>query len=198
MSEAIISFLVLLNPIAMFIFLQPVIRKVSSRELMLILAKAAVTAFVIFALFAVGGDVFFQKVLQIQFDSFRIFGGLVITYLSFVMITQGKKSFITYNADHSIISGEIVMPLMVGAGTISSSVLMGKTFGKVDTVIALILVMVISYILIVALTLIRQRIVTQFEKTFDKNMDMILRLIAFFAGAIGLNMVIVGIQHIRM
>lgn len=196
MLEAIISFLVLLNPIAMFIFLQPVIRRISTTELMILLAKAVAIAFGIFVLFAVGGDIFFQKILQVQFDSFRIFGGLIITYLSFVMIVQGKKSFITYNDDHSIISSEIVMPLMVGAGTISLSVLMGKTFGKVETVVALALVMLISYGLIVALTLLRQGIVTQFEKAFDKNMDMALRLIAFFAGAIGLNIIVVGIQNI--
>jgi multiple antibiotic resistance protein len=196
MFEAVISFLVLLNPVAMFIFLQPVIRKISPRELMVILAKASVVAFAIFVLFAIGGDIFFQKILQIQFDSFRIFGGLVITYLSFVMIVRDKKSFITYNKDHSIISGEIVMPLMVGAGTISLSVLMGKSFGKVETVAALAVVMAITYLLIVMLTLLRHRIVSQFEKAFDKNMDMVLRLIAFFAGAIGLNMVVVGVQNI--
>src|SRR4051812_27692317 len=105
----------------MFIFLQPVIRKLSLREMMVVLAKASFVAFCIFVLFAIGGDVFFQKILQIQFDSFRIFGGLVITYLSFVMIVQGKKSFIAYNEDHAVISSEIVMPLMVGAGTISLS-----------------------------------------------------------------------------
>ena len=196
MPEAIISFLVMLNPIAMFIFLQPVIRRLSSKELMVVLAKASLVAFAIFVFFAVGGDIFFQKVLQIEFDSFRIFGGLVITYLSFVMIVQGKKSFITYNEDHSLISSEIVMPLMVGAGTIALSVLMGKSFGKTETVVALALVIVITYLLIAGLTLLRHKIVKQFEKAFDKNMDMALRLIAFFAGAIGLNMVVVGIQNI--
>jgi multiple antibiotic resistance protein len=163
---------------------------------MIVLAKAFFVALIIFVLFAVGGDIFFQKILQVQFDSFRIFGGMIITYLSFMMIVQGKKSFVTYNDDHSLISGEIVMPLMVGAGTISLSVLMGKSFGKVDTVIALAFVIVISYLLIVALTLLRKRIVKQFEKAFDKNMDMALRLIAFFAGTIGLDMIIVGVQHI--
>jgi len=196
MPEAIISFLVMLNPIAMFIFLQPVIRRLSPKELMVVLAKASLVAFAIFVFFAVGGDIFFQKVLQIEFDSFRIFGGLVITYLSFVMIVQGKKSFITYNEDHSLISSEIVMPLMVGAGTIALSVLMGKSFGKTETVVALALVIVITYLLIAGLTLLRHKIVKQFEKAFDKNMDMALRLIAFFAGAIGLNMVVVGIQNI--
>ena len=195
MFEAIIAFLVLLNPFAMFIFLQPVIRKTSSRELMLVLAKSSVVAFAIFVLFALSGDVFFEKVLQVQFDSFRIFGGLVITYLSFVMIVNGKKSFITYNEDHSIISSEIVMPLMVGAGTISLSVIMGNSFGKIDTIIALALVIAITYALIVALTLFRQKVVNQFEKAFDKNMDMALRLIAFFAGTIGLDMILVGFQN---
>lgn len=196
MLEAIISFLVLLNPIAMFIFLQPVIRRLSPKELMLVLAKASLAALAIFVFFALVGDIFFQKILQVQFDSFRIFGGLIITYLSFVMIVQGKRSFIMYNEDHSVISSEIVMPLMVGAGTISLSVLMGKSFGKTETVVALTLVIAITYTLIAGLTLLRHGIVKQFEKAFDKNMDMALRLIAFFAGTIGLNMVVVGIQHI--
>jgi hypothetical protein len=44
--------------------------------------------------------------------------------------------------------------------------------------------------------MLRQGAVKGFEKAFDKNMDMALRLIAFFAGAIGLNMMVVGIQNI--
>jgi multiple antibiotic resistance protein len=196
MIEAVIAFFVLLNPFAMFIFLQPVIRRLSIKELMRVLAKSSLVAFLIFSLFALGGDVFFQKILQVQFDSFRIFGGIVIMYLSFVMIVQGKKSFILYNDDHSIISSEIVMPLMVGAGTIALSVLMGKSFGKIDTIVALGFVMMISFWLIITLAVLRQRAVNQFEKAFDKNMDMALRLIAFFSGTIGLNMIIVGIRNI--
>jgi multiple antibiotic resistance protein len=163
---------------------------------MLVLAKSTMVAFGIFVLFALGGDIFFQKVLQVQFDSFRIFGGLIITYLSFVMIVQGKKSFILYNEDHSIISSEIVMPLMVGAGTIALSVLMGKSFGKIPTVVALAIVMVITYAFIVALVYVRKRALNRFERVFDRNMDMALRLIAFFSGTIGLDMIIVGVQHI--
>jgi multiple antibiotic resistance protein len=111
------------------------------------------------------------------------------------MIVQGKKSFITYNDDHSIISSEIVMPLMVGAGTISLSVLMGNNFGKIDTIIALAFVIAITYVLIIALALVRTGAVRQFEKGFDKNMDMALRLIAFFAGTIGLDMILAGLQN---
>jgi len=196
MVEAIIAFLVLLNPIAMFIFLQPVIRKLSFSELLRVLAKASVGAFIIFALFALGGDIFFQKVLQVRFDSFRIFGGLVITYLSFVMIVQGKKSFINYNADHSLISGEIMMPLMVGAGTISLSILMGDSFGKARTVVALALVIAITYVFIAGLALLRKRVIRRFARAFDRDMDMALRLIAFFAGTIGLDMIINGVQNI--
>jgi len=196
MFEAIIAFLVLLNPFAMFIFLQPVIRKLSFAELLRVLAKASVGAFIIFALFALSGDIFFQRVLQVRFDSFRIFGGLVITYLSFVMIVQGKKSFIHYNIDHSLISGEIMMPLMVGAGTISLSILMGDSFGKLRTLVALVLVLIITFILISILALFRKRVIRRFEKAFDRDMDMALRLIAFFAGTIGLDMVINGIRNI--
>jgi multiple antibiotic resistance protein len=196
MLVAIILFLVLLNPFAMFIFLQPVIRKISTKDLMILLARASLVSFIIFSIFAVSGDFFFQKILQVQFDSFRIFGGLVITYLSFIMIVNGKKSIIAYNEDHSIVSSEIVMPLMVGAGTILLSVIMGKRFGRVDTIVALALVISITYALIVILTLLRKKIVTKFEKSFDKNMDTALRLIAFFAGTIGLDMVLVGLQNI--
>ena len=196
MIEAIISFLVLLNPFAMFIFLQPVMRKLSTKELMVVLAKASFVALALFVGFAVSGDLFFNKILQVEFNSFRIFGGMIITYMAFVMIMQGKKSFITYNKDFSIISSEIVMPLMVGAGTISLSILMGNSYGKIDTVIALAVVIAITYALIVSLAVMRGGIVKKFKKGFDRNMDMALRLIALFAGTIGLDMILTGLQNI--
>jgi multiple antibiotic resistance protein len=196
MIEAIIAFLVLLNPLAMFLFLQPVIRKLSVRELMVVLFRASLVALAIFVTFALGGDIFFQKILQVQFSSFRVFGGLVITYLAFIMIVQGRKSLISYNSDHSLISSQIVMPLMVGAGTISLSVVMGKTFGRVHTVIALVAVMVITFVLVLLLALIRKGIVSRVtNNNFDKSMDMALRLIAFFAGTIGLDMIRAGIEQ---
>lgn len=182
----------------MFIFLQPVVKKLTVKDLLIVLAEASVVAFGVFALFALTGDMFFENVLQVQFDSFRIFGGMVITYLSFVMIVQGKKSFISYDENRAKISSQIVMPLMVGAGTISLSVLMKNRFGEINAVMALSIVMIITYIMVVILSLLYKMYVRKYEATIDRIADIALRLIAFFAGAIGIDMLVVGVQNLLM
>ena len=196
MTNAIISFLVLLNPVGIFIFLHPLLKKMSTRELMKVLALASFFAAIVFLLFTFTGDALFRNVLQVRFDSFRIFGGMVIAFLSFQIIVLGKKSFITYSEDHSAVANEIAMPLMIGAGTISICILMGTNYSKMTSSMAVILVMAINYVVIITLAVLRNRVAKKVRAAFDKNMEYLLRMFAFFGGAIGTEMVVVGIKRL--
>lgn len=197
MFKYIISFLVLINPIVMFIYLQPVIRRMPHKDLRRVVAQGSYVALIVFWLFSLVGNAFFKDILQVRFESFRVFGGLIIAYFAFAMIAQGRTSLITYDKDHSSIANQVAMPLLIGAGTISLSIIIGQKYNPVTSAFILAIVMLINYLAIALLIAFRNSIVRYFRKDFDSYMEAILRLFAFFAGAIGVDMIITGLHNMR-
>jgi multiple antibiotic resistance protein len=196
MIATIIAFLVLLNPFALFIYLQPVMRELSEKDFHKVLFKASLISFVIFALFVYSADFIFQKIFQINFEAFRIFGGTVIFTVAFLFIVQGKKSLIIMKENLDDLASEIALPFMVGAGTISLCIIMSNKFSFPKGILILSIIMVLHYIVIFLLIKIRSYFALEFRVAFDKNMEIALRLNGLFVGAIGINMIIVGIKNL--
>ena len=196
MLRYIIFFLVLLNPIITFIYLQPIIQRMSARNMLSLLLKGSLIAFVVFWIFSTFGNVLFKEVLQINFESFRIFGGVIIGYFSFAIIAHSRESLIEYHEDHDSIVNQIAMPLMIGAGTISVSILIGNRYDIVMSTIILAIILAINFVVIALLLIFRRGILNYFKKDFDKFMNAFLKLFAFFAGAIGIDMIVKGITNL--
>ncbi len=191
-----ISFLVLLNPFALFIYLNPVMNDLTQRDFFEVLGKATLISLVIFLLFSEFGTLIF-KFLEINFESFRIFGGIVIFTMALIFIIQGKKSLITLRGSLDELASEIALPFMVGAGTISISIIIGERFSSVRSILIIIGSMVINYIIIAILVYIKYSLSSVRVKiAFDKLMVYLLRVNGFFIGAIGISMTISGIRNL--
>ncbi|WP_187262475.1 MarC family protein [Pontibacter beigongshangensis] len=113
MTAAIVGFLVMLNPFALFLYLKPVMKDLSDKDFRSVFIKASVISFSIFLVFLLFGDMVFQKVFRINFDSFRIFGGIVLFSFAYMFIVQGKKAFIQIKGDLHDLASEIALPFMV-------------------------------------------------------------------------------------
>ena len=196
MIASIISFLVLLNPFALFIYLQPVMKELPKKDFQKVLSKATVISFVIYFFFVYSGEFIFDKVLQINFEAFRIFGGIIFFTFAYMFIIQGKKSLISMKENLDDLASEIALPFMAGAGTITLSVLIGEKYLLLKGFLILVIIMALNFIIIVSLMWIRDHLSEKMKIAFDKNMEIGLRLNGLFAGAIGLNMIIVGINNL--
>ena len=196
MLTIITAFLVMLNPFAMFLYLQPVMHELSNRDFLKVLFKATLISLFIFILFLVLGDMLFESVFQIDFESFRIFGGIVIFSYAYFFIVKGQKAFIHMKENLDDLASEIALPFMVGAGTISLTIIMGHQLSAPEGILGLSIILTLNYIFIVFLKFLRDSIgKKKLKVAFDKNMEVLLRLMGFFIGAIGINMVVVGITN---
>jgi multiple antibiotic resistance protein len=193
---SIISFLVLLNPFALFIYLQPVMKELSKNDFLKVLSKATVISLVVYFFFLYAGEFIFAEVLHIYFEAFRIFGGIIFFTFAYMFIIQGKKSLITMKEDLDDLASEIALPFMAGAGTITLSILMGKKYLPLKGLVILVIIMALNFIIIVSLMYSRDALSEKIKIAFDKNMEIALRLNGLFTGAIGLNMIIVGINNL--
>lgn len=197
MIAAVLSFLVMLNPFALFLYLKPVMGDLSDADFRGVFLKASIISFSIFLVFLLLGDIVFQKVFRINFESFRIFGGIVLFSFAYMFIVQGKKAFIQIKGDLHDLASEIALPFMVGAGTISLTVLMSEQLVLWQGIVSLFLIMLINFVFIMGMKQIRRSMRSKkVQLAFDKNMELLLRINGFFLGAIGIDMVVTGIQNL--
>jgi multiple antibiotic resistance protein len=187
----------MLNPFALFLYLKPVMQDLSETDFRSVFLKASTISFGIYLVFLLFGDVVFQKVFNINFESFRIFGGIVLFSFSYIFIVQGKKAFIQIKGDLHDLASEIALPFMVGAGTISLTILMSEQLQLWQGVMALVLIMLINYLIIMGLKQVRRAMRSRkFQIAFDKIMELLLRINGFFLGAIGVDMVTTGVSNL--
>ncbi|MBD3338927.1 MAG: MarC family protein [Candidatus Lokiarchaeota archaeon] len=187
----------MLNPFALFLYLEPVRKDLSHRNYMKVIFRATLISLFICLIFFFFGEIVFQKILQINFESFRIFGGIIIFSFAYYFIVKGQKAMIIMKEDLDDLASEIALPFMVGAGTISLSILLSQKVSSSMGTIALIIIFAINFFILFLLKSLRNSIEkNKFKTAFDKNMEVLLRLNGFFIGAIGINMIITGINNL--
>jgi len=197
MIAAILSFLVMLNPFALFLYLKPLMKDLSKAEFRSVFLKATVISMSIFLIFLLFGDVFFTMVFRINFESFRIFGGIVLFSFAYIFIVQGKKAFLQIKGDLQELASEIALPFMVGAGTISLTILMADQLELWEGLLSLFIILLVNFVIIMGLKLLRENMRSKKVQTaFDMNMELLLRINGFFLGAIGVDMVVTGISNL--
>jgi len=197
MLSLTVSFIVMLNPFALFLYLCPVMKELTRKDFMKVLLKATIISYIIYLIFVLTGDILFNQIFRINFSAFRIFGGIIIFSYAYYYIVKGQKALIKLRGSLDDLASEIALPFMVGAGTISIAILMGNELSIMKNMMILPLILVINYLIIISLMLLRHHIFNQELKiAFDKSMGILLRISGFFVGAIGINMITKGIKNL--
>ena len=187
----------MLNPFALFLYLEPTRHDLDKKKYHLVLFKASLISFMIYVVFILSGNFLFQKLFQISFESFRIFGGIVIFSFAYQYIVVGKGAIIKMKGSLDDLASEIALPFMVGAGTISITILMTYNLSKSLSLLGVFLALLANYLIIAGMGSIRGILnKKKFRIAFDKNMGVLLRLMGFFSGAIGISMIIEGIKNL--
>lgn len=197
MVASLVALLVMLNPFALFLYLEPVRKDLTHREFMVVMLKASGISLAICLLFFFTGDLMFSKVFFIDFEAFRIFGGIIIFSYAYFFIVRGQRALIIIKENLDDLASEIALPFMVGAGTISLSILLSQKHSYTLGSVVLVLTFIVNFAVIYFLKKFRDAMEgRKFKTAFDKNMEVLLRLNGFFIGAIGINMILTGIIHL--
>lgn len=199
MFSLLIAFVVMINPIALFLYLLPIMEELDHKEFAKVMIKATFISFMIYFIFFLFGDVIFTKVFQINFESFRIFGGIVLFSFAYFYIVKGQKAMLRMKENLDDLANEIALPFMVGAGTISLSILMKEKLDYALGIGTLILATFVSFNIVMGLKFVRDRLKNErLRIAFDKNMEIAVRLNGFFVGAIGIDMMNTGIRNMYL
>ncbi len=196
MSSLFVAFLAVMNPIALYLYLEPVERALKRKQFLYVLLKACLISFFIYIFFAFTGTFIFEDILMVNYESFRIFGGTIVFGISWIFIIKGEKALIHIKENLDDIANEIALPFMVGAASISLAILIGNNYTAPITVLMIFGVLAACYVTIVGLQMIRRSISRkELKDAFDKNMHILLRLNGFLMGTFGVDMIATGVNN---
>ncbi|MEQ1311719.1 MarC family protein [Acinetobacter sp. XH1639] len=192
--HAFALFFSLLNPFLMSVYMVGMIRNTDVKVFNKALIQGSLIAFAVFALFAWGGENIFSRYLNVRFESFQIFGGLIFLVIGYRYVFQGAETIGEMRGAPEHLAGTIAMPFMIGLGTISAAVVTGVSvpFGGAIAVIALTLALTCS--ILIAMKYGHDHLRYKHAKYIDRYFDIMGRLSALLIGTIAVDMIVNGVM----
>ncbi len=187
--------LVLLNPFLIIVYLIDIVKKKSKHIFLRVLIRAGIISFVVFSLFALLGDSIFTEVFNASFASFQIFGGIIFLLTGIQFIFKGGASIESLRGESKYVAGAIAMPIFIGPGTVSYSVIIGEQLDKLSSVLAIAITMVLCTSIIFLLKILHDKIHAKKEELIEQYIDIAGRVIAFLLGTISIELIMTGAKY---
>ncbi len=184
--------LVLLNPFLVIVYLVDVVKKLERRAFDRVLIRAGLIAAVVFSCFAVLGDVIFSTLVRAEFASFQIFGGIVFLLIGLQFVFKGPEAIEILRGESRHLAGSIAMPVLIGPGTISASVLIGQEHGPLPAVLCINVAVLVSVGVMLLLKALHDFVSLRNEPLVDRYIAVAGRITALFVGTISVEMIMRG------
>lgn len=194
--DIFILLIVMLNPLLMSVYLIDIIKGVSFIRFSQIIFRAFLISCSIFIIFSMSGDFLFRHVLQIEFGSFLIFGGVLFAIISIQQMLQGPESIMNLRGSIERIGGAATLPFMLGPGTISTSIYAGSVLTQKWAMIAIVGAVIVAAISLILLKVLFDRISLRYAEFTESYVDIIGRIIALLMGSIAVNMIVRGVRSV--
>lgn len=185
--------LALLNPFLVIIYLLDVVRKRDLRSFAAVLVQGAIYAGVVFCCFAVLGEWIFANVVQAEFASFQIFGGLVFVAIAMQFVFRGPMAIEMLRGDSEHLASAIAMPVLIGPGTVSACVVIGQRLSPLLACGAVVLAVAVSVLVMVLLKLVHDRVRTSHEVLVERYIEIVGRVMALYVGTVAIELIMQGL-----
>lgn len=187
--------LVILNPFSQVLYLRELMNELTLREFAGVHIRATLLSLGVFALFVVIGDPVLQNVFQVRLGSLQVFGGLINLFIAYRYITVGPGSNLLFRGNIADLAPNISLPYMVGPGTIWLSILMGRTYPWYVAVGLVAGVVVLNMLIVLGAKISFSSLQAQSETLLGKYCSILMRTMALFIGAIGVEMIFNGVEQ---
>ncbi|MAX24652.1 MAG: hypothetical protein CMJ19_09130 [Phycisphaeraceae bacterium] len=192
--ESSILLFMLLNPFLVILYLIEIVKYHDKKTFAINLIKAGLYSSIIFSIFAVVGDVIFRDIIQAQFASFQIFGGVIFLIIGVQFVLKGTNAIEGLRGDMTDVATSIAMPILVGPSTISAAVLMGKKLNPAIAVGAIFGTVFLSIFVMILLKFIHDKIHTRHENLIQKYIEVSGRILALYIGTVSIDMIMRGVS----
>ena len=186
--------LVLLNPFLLIIYFIDVVQKLDRQQFSRILVRAGLIATAVFWLFSALGDSVFSEVMQVEFASFQIFGGVVFLLIGLQFVFRGPTALEILRGESEHLVGAIAMPILVGPGTISASIIIGKRHDALHACSAIFVAVLLSIVIMIGLKALHDFVRQKREPLIERYIEITGRITALFVGTISVEMIMEGVR----
>jgi small neutral amino acid transporter SnatA (MarC family) len=198
MFESGTLLLVLLNPFALSAYLIELIRTLDRVTFARVVLRAALISGAVFTAFALSGNAFFERILQVRFAAFQIFGGILFLVIAVRFVVRGGQVALEGlrgdNPEH--LAGAVAMPFMIGPGTVGGSVVAGSRHGALAVVsIVGALALTVAWLLIAKV--IHDHLKSRASKLVTRYVDIVGRVTALLIGTLAVEMLLDGLSTWR-
>jgi small neutral amino acid transporter SnatA (MarC family) len=185
--------LIILNPFLIVVYLIDVMQKLERRTFLHVLFRAGIIASIVFCSFAILGDAVFSKIVQVEFASFQIFGGIIFLLIGLQFVFRGPKAIEILRGESEHLTGAIAMPVLIGPGTISASVIIGKRLDPLMACIGVLSAVSISVAIILLLKSIHDIMLQRHERLIQRYIEIAGRITALYVGTVSIEMIMQGV-----
>lgn len=192
--QSIFLMLTLINPFLVIIYLVDVVESLEKATFRKILIRAGLIASAVFCVFALLGDAIFSRYMQVEFASFQIFGGIIFLLIGVQFVFRGPRAIEVLRGESAHIAGAIAMPVLIGPGSISASVIIGKRHDPMLACGIILIAVFISLTTIILLKTVHDRVRPQRERLIERYIEVAGRILALFAGTVAIDMIMQGIK----
>ncbi|MFO7891405.1 MAG: MarC family protein [bacterium] len=192
--ENIIIMLVLLNPFLVIVYLIDVVKKLPFKKFCVIIIQAGLFSLVVFILFALMGDIIFRQILHAEFASFQIFGGIVFLIIGIQFVFRGEAAIESLRGESEYIRGAIAMPILIGPGTLSASVVTGKYLTQMQAILSISISVFISLSVLILLKVVHDKVQVKKSHLIDRYTEIMGRITALIVGTISIDMIMRGLK----
>lgn len=188
------AFLAILNPFALCLYLVGVVEDLDLRSFISVLVRACVLSLVVFWLFTVFGERLLTNVLHVTPEAMRAFSGVIFFMVGYTYVVKGFRAMELLRGSLDELPSAIALPYMIGAGTITQSVLTGKNLAMPWAMGVVLAGVLVSFVVVVCFKIVHDRMHGSREAVFYRYVNILARLNGLLIGAISVEMVVNGLR----
>jgi multiple antibiotic resistance protein len=184
LAQAVIALFIVVDPFGNIPIFMGLTQKMTKEKEHRTYNVAVLVGFVLLLIFAFTGQEIFS-LFGISISSFEIAGGILLLIIAIRILVNGN-SYEKAGSPESIGAVPIAMPLLVGPGAITTTILNLQTFGTIVTVLAVIVVLSIAWVIL--------RFIDRVYGLLGKTGAMIIaRVMALLISAIAVQYIVDGV-----
>jgi len=186
LAKAIIALFIIVDPFGNIPVFMSLTDKMNGKEKRKIFNTATLIGVVLLLVFAFTGQEIFN-IFGISIFSFQIAGGVLLLIISIKILISGSLHEIVESPE-SIGAVPIAIPLLVGPGAITTTILNLQAYGVVATALSVFVVLSVTWIIL--------RFVNSIYKVLGKTGSLVIaRVMALIIAAIAVQYILVGITN---
>jgi small neutral amino acid transporter SnatA (MarC family) len=189
-----ILLLVLLNPFLVIVYLVDVVQKLERKQFARVMLRAGVIASAVYCCFAVLGDLIFSRVVQAEFASFQIFGGVVFLLIGVQFVFKGPTAIEVLRGESEHLAGAIAMPILIGPGTISACVVVGKRHDSLTACGIILFTIAASIGVMIVMKGVHDFVRPRSARLIERYVEIAGRITALYVGTISVEMIMQGVR----